>query len=516
MSRAAIRLPNLTRGERFTVEIDGESFPAHEGETVASVLLTAGSRAFSRPAEGEHPNRLFCGMGLCHQCLVTVDGMWNLRACMTKVHPGMQIETRLPREGLLNAGVAPATLRQTSEGSDGLKQVELAIVGGGPAGMAAAIEATAGGASVVLIDAYEQPGGHYFKPLPTAFQPAAGDKDERRAELRSLMASASRLGVEVLTGTTVWGVFRGEGPSPRRSSGQAFANRVDEGHVGSGQPADIQQSEEKFILYLHGPYPIRCVVAKYLILATGAYDRPMPFPGWTLPGVITPGAAQMLLRGQGILPGQRVLVAGSGPLPLAVGAGLVEASAHVVGVLDIASWWDGWRAMPQALWGQRARWREAWQYWRTLRARNVPILFRHAIFRALGEGEVQAAAIGKVDAQGRPLWHTQRTVDVDTICVGFGFLPSIALSRHVGCQHVYDASLDIYTPQHDDTMRTNVPRVFVAGDVAGVGGSDLAMLQGRIAGLSVLGASGHLSPETVRKRVRELSRKIDREERFLR
>lgn len=497
-SRAVTRLPNLTRGERFTVEIDGRPAPAYAGETVAAVLLAAGRHAFSSPAENRHPNRLFCGMGLCHQCLVTVDGVWNLRACMTKVQPGMRIETRLSSESLPDGG--GVAVFQSSEEPDGTKRVELAIVGGGPAGLAAAIEAAAGGVSVILIDAYEQPGGHYFKPLPAAFQPAAGDWDERRAALQSLMASVSELGVEVLSETAVWGVFPKEKLADTRTDA----------------PARRESSREGFALYLHGPHPIRRVEAKFLILATGAYDRPMPFPGWTLSGVITPGAAQMLLRGQGILPGRRVLVAGSGPLPLAVGAGLAEAGAHVVAVLDVAAWWEGWRAMPAAWWGQGARLREAWHYWRTLQAHHVPILSRHTVFRALGEGEVQAAVIGQVDAQGRPLWHTERTVTIDTLCVGFGFLPNIALSRHVGCQHIYDAGLDICAPQHDAVMSTDVPGVFVAGDATGVGGKDLAMLQGRLAGLGVLKALGHLPPKSAEKRMRELARQVDREERFLR
>ncbi|HIC89370.1 MAG TPA: (2Fe-2S)-binding protein [Anaerolineae bacterium] len=93
-TRAAVRLPNLTRGESFAVEIDGQVFPAYEGETVAAVLLASGCRIFSQAAEGETPRGLFCGMGLCHQCLVTVNGIPNMRACMTIVQPGMRIETR--------------------------------------------------------------------------------------------------------------------------------------------------------------------------------------------------------------------------------------------------------------------------------------------------------------------------------------------------------------------------------------------------------------------------------------
>jgi len=94
MSYTTKRLPHLTRGQAFTVEIDGEVVPAYEGETVATVLLSSGRRAFSPVADKGASKCLYCGIGLCHQCLVTVNGVWNLRACMTSVRPGMRIETR--------------------------------------------------------------------------------------------------------------------------------------------------------------------------------------------------------------------------------------------------------------------------------------------------------------------------------------------------------------------------------------------------------------------------------------
>ncbi|HIC89369.1 MAG TPA: FAD-binding protein [Anaerolineae bacterium] len=388
------------------------------------------------------------------------------------------------------------------------KRTELAIVGAGPAGLAAALEAALGGAKAIVIDAYTQPGGHYFKQLPPALQRVPSTEDARESELRSLLASLAKSSVEVLSGTIVWGIFQDEGPS--------FANRVDVVNAPTGPQTDEQEHKVRFTLYLQGPHQTQCIEAEYLILATGAYDRPVPFPGWTLPGVITPGAAQMLLKGQGILPGKRVLVAGTGPLLLAVGASLAEAGAQVVGVLDTAPLWEDWQAMPWALWGQWARLWEAWRYWRTLRIHAVPVLFGHAVFQALGEQEVHAAVIGRVDAEGHPLWGTERTVAVDTICVGFGFLPSIALSQHLGCRHFYNPELDAYVPQHTDTLETTTPGVFVAGDMTGVGGKPLSMLQGRVAGLTIMEKLGYLPPDAVKARVRKLRSQIRRERRFAR
>ncbi len=164
-----------------------------------------------------------------------------------------------------------------------MKQVEIAIIGGGPAGLAAAIELAAGGADLVVIDAYPQPGGHYFRQPPQEFSKAGVAADSRQVEYASLMASLERLNVTVLSESAVWSIF----------------------------PAE--ESATGYTLHLNGPHPVRSIQARYLLLASGAYDRPMAFPGWRLPGVITPGGAQMLMKGHGILPGERILGGGSGP-----------------------------------------------------------------------------------------------------------------------------------------------------------------------------------------------------------
>lgn len=393
--------------------------------------------------------------------------------------------------------------------STSVKDVELAVIGGGPAGMTAAIEAAAGGASVIVIDAYPELGGHYFRQLPTTFGQKNGHSDDRQAERRALTDSVAELNIEVLSETVVWGIFQGEGPS-------FVDDRVDAPNGRPSEAPEPQSSADGFSLHLQGPHSIQTVQANCLLLATGAYDRPMVFPGWTLPGVITPGAAQMLMKGHGILPGKRVLVAGSGPLPLAAAAGLAEKGAQIVALLDIASPWDGWQMMPRALWGQWTRLREGWGYWRTLRSKRVPFLFRHAVFQAHGEDEVQAVTFGEVDPQGRPLRKTARTVDVDTVCVGLGFLPNTALTRHLGCDHFYDAVLDVFFPWHAATMETSVSGVFVAGDVTGLGGKEMSKLQGRIAGLNILSELGHLSPTAVENHIRQLEPEIERERRFTR
>ena len=365
-----------------------------------------------------------------------------------------------------------------------MKQVDVAIIGGGPAGIAAAIELS-GGADIVVIDAYPQPGGHYFRQSPQELPKTSITSDRHQAEYASLMASLKRLNVSVLSETAVWSIF----------------------------PAE--ESSDGYTLQLHGPHPVRSIQAKYLLLAPGAYDRPMTFPGWHLPGVMTPGGAQMLMKGHGILPGKRILVAGSGPLLLGAAAGLVKAGAEVVAVLDAASMWTGTFKIPLAFWGQIDRLKDALDYGYTLKRNGVSILFGHAIFRVLGETEATVAVYGRIDAHGHPLKQTEKVVEVDTVCVGLGFLPNLALTRHLGCEHVYDAVLDAYYPKHDETMETTVPNIFVAGDVTGVGGKDMSKLQGQVAGRNILGKLGRFSAKETKRRAQALEPALKREARFI-
>lgn len=366
-----------------------------------------------------------------------------------------------------------------------MKQVDVAVIGGGPAGMAATIELAQGKANLVMIDAYPQPGGHYFRQAPNEF--GNMKQNGRQIEYQSLMTQAKQ--VEILSGATVWSVFR-------------------------------DGETNQFTLHLQGS-DIRSVQATYLVVAPGAYDRPFPFPGWQLPGVITLGGAQMLQKGHGILPGKRILVAGGGPLLLSAAAGLIEDGADVVAVLDTASMMDGAFKMPSAFWGQWGRAKEAWQYFSTIRRKQrkrnlrVPILFRHAVFRAIGDEEVTGVAYGKLDGNGHPLPQTEKIVNVDTICVSQGFLPNIALTRHLGCDHFYDATLDAFYPKHDDGMETTVANVFVAGDVTGVGGKDLSKLQGQIAGLNILGKMDKLTADSVHRQTQALQPAIRSERRFI-
>jgi thioredoxin reductase/bacterioferritin-associated ferredoxin len=362
-------------------------------------------------------------------------------------------------------------------------RVELAVVGAGPAGIAAAVTAAEAGVETVLVDAQPRPGGQYFKQSPDAFRGEAPSRHSREADaaLRQLSGSS----VRVFNDALVWGAF----PVADRSGWE---------------------------LTLYGPDVSARLIARTLILATGAYDRPIPFPGWTLPGVMTAGGVQSLLKGQRVLPGRRFLLSGVGPLQVAVAAGLVRAGAEVVAILEAArlAWRDVCHAA--ALWGQWGRLAEGWDYGGMLFAARVPLRLGWAIVEARGNSQVEEAVICRVDDAGQPLPGTSETSAVDTIAIGYGLIPSTELSRLLGCVHEFRPKQGGYVPRRDAEMQTSLPGVYAAGDGASIGGSELAQIEGRIAAFSAAGRLGKLSETAARHAIERERPGLARQQRFAR
>jgi thioredoxin reductase len=377
------------------------------------------------------------------------------------------------------------------------KACDIAVIGGGPAGMAAAQTAAANGASVVLIDDAKTLGGHFYKELPDNFINVSERQHEHRhRELERRKRSLVEGGVEIILGTSVWGIFDERGLTLN---------------------VEVNPSETHFELQLdHSPGKPASVQARSLILTPGVYDRPLPFPGWELPGVLTPGAVQMQIEKQGMLPGQRVLVAGSGPLQLVVAASLARHGAEVIAVLDTSSALEGFPNVLGVLGGLWSRLGEAVGSLSTLAKHGIPLLFRHAVYRASGtpDSGVQSVTIGRVDHQGNPIPGTQQELQVDTICVAYGFIPSIAMTLHLGCEHYYDANLQAFFPKHDEYLQTSVPGIYVAGDVTGAGGKPLADMQGQLAAISALEKLNIITNEQATNVRKRLAPAVHREKRF--
>jgi thioredoxin reductase/bacterioferritin-associated ferredoxin len=353
------------------------------------------------------------------------------------------------------------------------ERVEVLVVGGGPAGLAAAIEAARAGVQVVVVDENSRPGGQIYRQLPSAFVVEDPRSPQEHADARALFCEADRLSIQFRGGTLVWG---------------SFEPRVVE-VMADGRCARIQ--------------------ADVIIVAAGAYDRPVPIPGWTLPGVLTVGGAQTLLKSQRMLPGRRILLAGTGPLLLVVAAQLAKAGAGIVAVVDpvrasalLPHAWSLMKAWP--MFRQGIGYRTA-----VLRA-GVPWLAPYVLTRVDGADQVERAVVARADDDWRPIAGTERSFDVDTVCIGYGLLPSVELLRLMGCRMRHDPPGDFSVPERTPDGETSISAVFAVGDGAQVAGVKVAVEEGRIAGLSAACLLGKLSADAAERGKQAARARLDR------
>lgn len=360
---------------------------------------------------------------------------------------------------------------------------DLLVAGGGPAGLAAAAQAAAAGLSVGLVDERVTLGGQIFKQPGPGFEvrdPRALGADHVRG--RALIDAALASGADVLLRTSVVSI---------------------RGHA--------------VVLVSDGEHA-RTVTARRLLLAAGAHDRPVAFPGWTLPGVLTAGGAQTLVKTQRVLPGERMLFAGSGPLALAFPAQLHGYGAEVALVLEAGPpprAGDVARMLGAAR-GNVGLLRDAVRYRATLLRGRVPLRYRRIVVRAEGDGRVESVTHAAVDADWRVVPGTEETIAVDTLCLGYGFVPSVELARLAGCAFGYDEDRGGPVVTVDEWMRTSADGVLAAGDGTGVEGSWVAIDEGRLAALSAARELSALTDAAARAAAAPIRDRLTRKRAFQR
>ncbi len=350
---------------------------------------------------------------------------------------------------------------------------EVLVIGAGPAGLAAAHAAREAGASVVLLDASDALGGQFWRHLPNS-RPSRNEKLLHHGweEFRRLSAS--------LEGDQQVSIIR---------SAQVWAIEVLDGvavHVIVGEPDGMQRERQVFR-------------PDALVLATGAHDRTLPFPGWDLPGVFTGGAAQALAKGERLAVGGRILVAGAGPFLLPVAQSLTTVGSRVVAVLEAnrtSRLIRGWSPRPWQLLRVAGKGFELAGYIAGQVRHKIPYRFGRGVIAAHGADRVESVTTARLDANWAPIAGTEATVQVDAVCVSHGFTPRIELAVAAGCTLTSARFVRV-----DEHQRTSTDGVYAAGEITGIGGVDLALAEGEIAGSCAAGATELPAAASRRRRI---------------
>lgn len=327
---------------------------------------------------------------------------------------------------------------------------ELIVIGTGPAGLCAAIEARKACAQVLVVDENHRPGGQLYKQIHKFFGSAEHHAGERGYEISSaLLREAEELGVEFWMDTVAYGIFK--------------------------EGVGLVRNNDNYI-----------VKAGKIIVAAGGSEDPLAFPGSTLPGVLCAGAAQTLANIDRVLPGKRVVVVGSGNVGLIVAYQLLQAGAEIAALVEKEDHIGGY--------GVHAA---------KLRRAGVPILTGHTVKCARGTESLESVELEAADG-GETL-----TLEADTLCLAVGMSPLAELLWQAGAEFDHIPELGGFVPLHSGKMETTVSGLYAAGDVTGVEEAPLAMEEGRLAGVSAAEALGHLGPDAANKLRKESAERIE-------
>lgn len=361
---------------------------------------------------------------------------------------------------------------------------DLAIVGGGPAGLSAAIAASEHGLDVCLIDEQPRFGGQIYRQPPIGFQVDSWLAGRVYQRGKALLERAERLtGLRHLAPATVWGLFPPEPAAP--------GDRCH--HVLYERAGDLGRMK-----------------ARYVLLATGCYEMPVPFPGWHLPGVMSAGGLQTLLKSQRVAAGGNVVLAGSHPLLFVAADQLLEAGVRVAAVVLSQSMRAMARtlASPASLLGAFPQLLHAAHCLRNIRRARVPLMLNHVVAEALGSDAVESVRVCGSDLEGK-----SQVIACDTVGICYGFLASSELARQAGARSVWEPGSG-WVLVVDGLMRTSVSNLSAAGELIGVAGAEAAALSGEIAALGIARDAGRLDAGESSARGRALHRRLRTLRRF--
>ena len=337
-----------------------------------------------------------------------------------------------------------------------ITQCELLIVGAGPAGLSAAAVAAALGVDTLLLDEQQAPGGQIYRAItatPVTDKRILGEDYWHGA---SLLEPFKASGARHEPGATVWSISRMTAPDP----------------------------EEGFEVGYSVGGEARLLHARHVLLATGAQERPFPIPGWTLPGVVTAGAAQILLKSAGLVPGDRTVLAGCGPLLYLIAWQYLNAGVKIDRILETTPAGRLRKALPHVFDFLRSPYfGKGMKLVREVKA-AIPIVKGVRGLKALGKDKLESV---QYTVDGRT-----ETMAADQLMLHQGVVPNVNLSRAAGVEHDWNPAMDCWQPKVDAWGATSVPGIGIAGDGAGIAGARAAEYRGLLAALNVACVLGHI------------------------
>lgn len=346
---------------------------------------------------------------------------------------------------------------------------ELIIIGGGPAGMAAATEATRQGIETTLIDEQASPGGQIYRSIentpPDKRRVLGPDYEKGEALVQGFRASS----LNYLPNTSVWSI------NAQRSIGI----------VSEGRAQRIQ--------------------AQHIIIANGAIERPVPFAGWTLPGVMNVGAAQILLKSSSMVASDGVVIAGTGPLLLLLAWQYLNAGVAVKAILEVAPKINLAYAMPafcRALLSPGYLLKGV-NYQLALRRAGVPIIYGVSDLKALGNGRVEQVQCKH--------WSGDLCFDTNSLLIHFGVIPNTQLSSAAGCAHHWNESQQCWQPTTDRWGNSSLSGIAMAGDGATIRGAIAAAMTGRIAAFNAAVSLGKLDPTSRDQLAKDVFKQLNKD-----
>jgi NADPH-dependent 2,4-dienoyl-CoA reductase/sulfur reductase-like enzyme len=341
--------------------------------------------------------------------------------------------------------------------------VELAIIGAGPAGMAAAVLAAELGVETALIDEQASPGGQIYRGIERSRPNSPLGPDYLAG--RDLVAALRASRVEYRPSTTIW-------------------------HI-----------DPDGALYLESNGRSEVLTAHRILLATGAFERPVPIPGWTLPGVMAAGAAQILLKSADLVPEGRAVLAGQGPLLYLVAAQLARAGAPPIALLETTPWENHLAAARQLdkVWPGRRILAKGLGLIFAVRRAGVPVRRGVRGLRAIGQRSLERVA-----------WDGGELA-ADHLFLHEGVIPNVQVSLALQLRHEWDESQLCWRPALDPWGQTSLPNIIIAGDGGGIAGAEAAALSGRLAALDAAARLGHIGEPERDRRAVPIRAALDRE-----